>query len=244
MIELEFRRLMHDQTEIYIRAVQPLLWILVFGHILGSLNSIPTGGIPYADYILPGVLVQSTTTIAIFFGLIIIWERESGILKKLVASPAPKSAIVVGRSMAAGVRALFQVILVLPISILFGIRILPNILYVLAALVLIFLSAGGFAALSILVASILKTRERFLGIGQLIILPLFFGSNALYPLSAMPPALQAFANLNPMTYIVSAVRALLITGDLSALPLDIEAIILFDLAIFALASWSFNKIIE
>ena len=116
MIELEIRRLMHDRTEIYLRAVQPLLWLLVFGRVMGSLTGIQTGNIPYTDYIMPGVLIQSTTTIAIFFGLIIIWERESGILKKLVASPAPKSAIVIGRSFAAGARATFEMLFIIPFA--------------------------------------------------------------------------------------------------------------------------------
>lgn len=244
MIELECRRLMHDQTETLIRVVQPILWLLIFGHVISSLNSIPTGGVPYTDYILPGVLIQSTTTIAIMFGLVIIWERESGILKKLIASPAPKTAVVVGRSMAAGVRAISSVVILLPIAVLFGVNLILNPLYLLLAFILIFLSAGGFAALSILVASMFKTRERFVGIGSLITLPLFFGSNALYPLSAMPSWLQAFANVNPMTYIISALRSLLITGNLSVLPIDIAVIVVFDLVLFALASWNFNKIIE
>jgi len=244
MIELEIRRLMHDRTEIYLRAVQPLLWLLVFGRVMGSLTGIQTGNIPYTDYIMPGVLIQSTTTIAIFFGLIIIWERESGILKKLVASPAPKSAIVIGRSFAAGARATFQMLFIIPFAMLIGVKVLLNPLYLLIAIALVFVASAGFAALSIMIASILKSRERFMGLGQVIILPMFFGSSALYPISAMPPLLQDFANINPMSYIVDATRGLLITGNLNQLPLDICVTLLFVAIIFGLATWSFKKIIE
>ncbi|MEM3690349.1 MAG: ABC transporter permease, partial [Candidatus Micrarchaeia archaeon] len=228
MVELEIRRIMHDRTELYVRAVQPMLWLIIFGPVIGTLKVIPNIDIPYTDYIMPGVLVQSATTVAIFFGLVIIWERESGILKKLLASPSPGFAVVLGRSMAAGTRALFQALLIIPFSALIGVSIFPNPLYLIFALILVFIASIGFASLSILIASILKTRERFMGLGQLIIMPMFFASNALYPISDMPALLQVFANVNPMTYIVDALRGLLITGNLSQLALDIVAILLFD----------------
>lgn len=244
LIELEVRRLLHDRTEIYVRAVQPILWLVIFGSVLGSLKAIPTGGVPYMDYLMPGVLIQSTTSVAIFFGLLMIWERESGILKKLVASPAPRMAIVIGRSFAAGVRALSQAIFIIPIAILLGVKIIPNLAYLLLAFAVIFLSAGGFAGLSIMIASLLKSRERFMGIGQLIILPLFFASNSLYPIEYMPPVLQFFATLNPMTYMVSAVRGLLITGNISLLSTDISVILIFDVIIFSITALTFKKIVE
>ncbi len=244
LIELEFRRLMHDRTEIYLRAFQPILWLVLFGPVLGALKAIPTGGIPYIDYIMPGVLIQSTTTVAILFGLIMIWERESGVLKKLVASPSPRMAIVVGRSFAAGVRALFQTIFIIPAAIIVGVQVVPNPAYFILAFAIIFISAGGFAGLSILVASSLKSRERFIGLGSAIIFPLFFASNSLYPIDVMPPIIQAFARINPMTYMVSAVRGLLITGNLAGLPTDIAAIIAFDIIIFAIAARSFQHIME
>ena len=244
MMELEVRRIMHDRTELYLRAVQPMLWLVVFGSVLGSLRAIPTGGLPYIDFIMPGVLVQSSATLAIFFGLIIIWERESGILKKLVASPAPQFAVVIGRSMAAGTRALFQAAFIIPFAMLIGVKVILNPFYLAAALIILFAASSGFAAISIMLASILKSRERFMGLGQVIILPMFFGSSALYPLESMPPLLRSFASVNPMTYVVEATRALLITGDLSRLSTDCAAILVFDVILFGLAAWSFKKIIE
>ena len=98
--------------------------------------------------------------------------------------------------------------------------------------------------MSIWIASILKTRERFMGIGQAITFPLFFASNALYPISIMPPILQWFSTINPMTYMVSATRSLLITGDLSSLGIDILAILIFDVAIFWLAARDFRQVIN
>jgi len=244
MIELELRRLRHDRTEIYTRAVQPILWIVIYGPVMSSVKAIPTSGVPYTDFITPGVMIQTTTFVSIFYGLTIVWERESGILKKLLVTPASRYSMVIGRSMASGVRAIFQALIILPIAVLIGVRFVPNPAYFLLAFIVIFFASGGFAAISILVASFMKTRERFMGIGQAITMPLFFASNALYPIQMMPPILREFSTFNPLSYVVDAVRGLLITGDLSNLLIDLVAIAIFDAALFILASISFRRIIE
>ena len=244
MVELELRRLRHDRTELYFRAVQPILWIVVYGPVMSSVRAIPTGGIPYTDFITPGVMIQSTTFTCIFYGLMMVWERDSGILKKLLVTPASRYATVIGRSMASGVRAIFQALMIVPIALIIGVRFVPDPVYFLTALVIIFFASGGFAAISIFVASFMKTRERFMGIGQAIIMPLFFASNALYPVQIMPQILKDFSTINPMSYVVDAVRGLMITGDLSNLLIDIIAIVIFDVAMFVAASVNFRRIIE
>ena len=244
MIELELRRLRHDRTEIYFRAVQPILWIVIYGPVMSSVRAIPTGGVPYTDFITPGVMIQTTTFVSIFYGLMMVWERDSGILKKLLVTPASRYSMVIGRSMASGVRATFQALIILPIAFIIGVRFIPNPAYFALAFIIIFFASGGFAAISILVASFMKTRERFMGIGQAIIMPLFFASNALYPIQLMPPILREFSTFNPLSYVVDAVRGLLITGDLSNLIIDLVAIAIFDIVLFILASISFKRIIE
>jgi ABC-2 type transport system permease protein len=244
MIELELRRLRHDRTELYTRAVQPILWIVIYGSIMGAVKAINTGGMSYPSYITPGIMIQSTTFVAIFYGLTIVWERESGILKKLLVTPASRYGTVIGRSMASGVRAIFQALIIVPVALLIGVSFFPNIAYFISALLVIFFASGGFAAISILIASFMKTRERFMGIGQAITFPLFFASNALYPVQMMPAVLQDFSRVNPMTYIVDAVRGLMISGNLANLPIDLAAIVLFDAIMFVIASASFKRIIE
>jgi ABC-2 type transport system permease protein len=233
MMELELRRLRNDRTEVYTRAVQPVLWLAVFGLVFSEIHAIPTNGIPYIDYITPGVMLQSVLFVAVLYGLTLVWERDTGILKKLLVAPASRYAIVIGRSMSSGVRAIIQVLIVIPVALLLGVSFIPNPAYFVVALAILFVISGGFAALSIIVASLLKTRERFMGIGQ-----------ALYPIALMPHALQVVAVFNPLTYAVDAVRGLMITGNLTLLPLDVAVIALFDILMFAAASLSFRKIIE
>ncbi|MEM3168246.1 MAG: multidrug ABC transporter permease, partial [Nitrososphaerota archaeon] len=60
MVELELRRLRHDRTELYFRAVQPILWIVIYGPVMSSVRAIPTGEVPYTDFITPGIMIQPT----------------------------------------------------------------------------------------------------------------------------------------------------------------------------------------
>lgn len=89
MCAVELQKLRHDRTELYTRAVQPALWLLIFGQTFTRIHAIPTGGIPYIDYLAPGIIAQSAMFIAIFYGIQIIWERDAGILNKLLVTPTP-----------------------------------------------------------------------------------------------------------------------------------------------------------
>jgi ABC-2 type transport system permease protein len=244
MIRLEMLRIKHDRTELYVRAVQPILWLIVYGPIMGAVRAIPTGSISYTAFITPGILIQSTTFVSIFYGLTIVWERENGVLKKLLVSPMKKYTIVVGRALASGIRSLFQMLIIVPIALLIGVQFYWNFGYFLLAIAIVFFSSGGFAAISIIAASFFKTRERFMGIGQAITFPLFFLSSALYPIDIMPPVLKSIAMYNPMSYIVDALRGLLITGSIPNIWLDLGVLILFDVIMFAIGTVSFKKIIQ
>ena len=90
---VELQKLRHDRTELFTRVVQPVLWLLVFGTIFNRIRAIPTGDVPYLDYLAPGILAQSALFIAIFYGIQIIWDRDAGILTKVWSHPrrAPRS---------------------------------------------------------------------------------------------------------------------------------------------------------
>ena len=91
---------------------------------------------------------------------------------------------------------------------------------VVGALLTVLVGAGVFATGSMLLAIAVKTRERFMGLNQLISMPLFFASNAIYPLAIMPPWLQIMARLNPLSYIVELLRGYLIVGATPTATLD------------------------
>ncbi len=90
MAEMETRKIIHDPTELITRAVQPILWIGIFGQALSRIRAIPTQGFTYLQFITPGILTQSVTFVAIFYGLSIIWERDMGLLQKILVTPTPR----------------------------------------------------------------------------------------------------------------------------------------------------------
>ncbi|MEL9990059.1 MAG: ABC transporter permease [Thermoproteus sp.] len=243
MMELETRRLRHDYTEVITRSVQPLLWLLVFGPIMARTRAIPTGGIPYMAYLAPGVMVQSITFISIFYGLNIIWEGESGILKRLLTTPIPRLSIVVGRASAAFIRALAQMAVVMLISELVGVALSINMITIILSMFIVYILSLGLASLSIFIATFMKTRERFMGIGQAITMPLWFASNAIYPTAIMPTPLRLIAMGNPLTYGVDALRRLLVFNELD-IEADVVALVFFAVVVMVLASLNFRRVIQ
>src|ERR1700754_3483222 len=206
----EWRKLKHSQLDLVTRSVQPLLWLFVFGTALSRLHSIPTGGIEYRAYLAPGVMAQAAMFVAIFFGLAVIWERDVGQLQRLLATPLPRSALVLGKAAGAATRAVVQAIVLLVVVAIAGIGLRWSVIGVVGALVLLAVGTGVFACMSMTIASLVKERERFIGIGQLILMPLFFASSALYPLSIMPGWLHVVARVNPLTYEVQGLRQMLL----------------------------------
>jgi ABC-2 type transport system permease protein len=220
---LEAQKLRHDRTELVTRAIQPALWLLIFGQTFSRLRTIPTGRVSYLDFLAPGILAQSALFIAIFYGIQIIWERDAGVLTKLLVTPTPRAALVTGKAFAAGVRATCQVIVVLVISALLGATLTVNPLKLLATVGVVVLGAAFFSCLSMTIAGLVLKRDRLMGIGQAITMPLFFASNALYPIQLMPHWLQTVSRGNPLSYEVDALRGLL-TGTPARLPLDIAVL--------------------
>jgi ABC-2 type transport system permease protein len=207
---VELRKISHDRSELYTRAIQPTLWLLIYGETFNRLRAIPTGNLPYLDYLAPGIMAQSALFIAIFYGIQIIWERDAGVLTKLLATPSPRSALVAGKAFAAGVRAMSQVIIVLVLSAILRIGLNWNPLHLLAALLLVVIGSAFFSMLSVTLAGIVLSRDRLMGIGQAITMPLFFASNALYPVHLMPGWLQVISAFNPLSYEVDGLRGVLL----------------------------------
>jgi ABC-2 type transport system permease protein len=233
--EFELRKLRHDFTELITRALQPALWLLIFGQVFARTRAMPTGNIPYLDFIAPGILAQSVLFVAIFYGINVIWERDLGIVQKFLVSPAPRAALVLGKGLSAGIRTLSQVIIIYSLSLLLGVKLNWHLPALLNMLVMVILAATLFSTFSLIIACIVKTRERFMGVGQVLTMPLFFASNAIYPTAIMPGWLQAVAHLNPLTYVVDALRTSMLAGGVSAFGLGWDyAVILLTTIILVL----------
>jgi len=223
--EFEIRKLRHDPTELVFRAVQPALWLLVFGQVFSRLRG--TGVANYRDFLAAGILAQSVLFIAIFSGISVIWERDLGIVHKFLVSPTSRVALVLGKATAAGVRALSQVVIIYLLCLLIGVHLNWHPLALLGVLVTVLVGAAFFATFSLVIAFLVKTRERFMGIGQVMTMPLFFASNAIYPIALMPAWLRVIARGNPLTYEVDALRDLMLAHGMSVYGVGMDLAVLF-----------------
>jgi ABC-2 type transport system permease protein len=240
---VELQKLQHDRTELFTRMVQPALWLLIFGQTFTRLHVINTGGVPYLAFLAPGIIAQSALFISIFYGIQIIWDRDAGILAKLLVTPAPASAVVTGKAFAAGVRSVVQVIGVVALAYLLGVHLTVNPLKILAAMGIVVLGSAFFACLSMTLAGLVRNRDRMMGIGQAITMPLFFASNALYPVDVMPQWLRWLSAVNPLSYEVNALRGLLI-GTPTNPVLDVAVLVVAAVAGIAMASSLMRRLVR
>ncbi len=243
--EADVRKVLHDPAEVFTRMLQPILWLVVFAPVFSRTRVIPTGGLRYVDFMAPGVLAQSVMFGAIFFGASAIWERDQGILQKFLVSPAPRVALVAGRAVASTLRGLVQAVVVYVIAFFMGVALHFEPWRIAGVLLGAMLGSAIFATLSLVAACLVKSRERFVGVGQALTMPLFFASNAIYPLSMMPNWLQILARINPLSYQVDLLRGLMVQGAHSVLGFgtDIVVQLLWLAVLLAIATRLYARIL-
>lgn len=220
--EADVRKLLHDPAELFTRMLQPALWMVVFAPVLSRTRAIPTGNLRYLDFMAPGILAQSVMFGAIFYGVSLIWERDQGVLHKFMVSPAPRVALVMGRALSSTFRGVFQGLLFYVIAFIMGVHLRFEPWRMGGVLVAVMLGAAIFSTFSLVAACIVKSRERFMGIGQVLTMPLFFASNAIYPLSLMPEWLRWLSKINPLSYQVDMLRALMVAGGQSVFGIGVD----------------------
>lgn len=184
--DAEVCELRHDPWELVSRGVQPVLWLVLFGGVMAQVRGLAPGSVLYLDFLAPGILAQSVLFVAIFYGISAIWERDLGVLQRYMVSPAPRSALVIGKALSLSVRGLSQAIVIYFCAAALGVDVSFDPRNILIVVCLIVLDSGLFSTFSLIIACIVKTRERFMGIGQVLTMPIFFASNAIYPIELMP----------------------------------------------------------
>lgn len=245
--EWEVRKLRHDPTDIVVRSVQPALWLLVFGEVFTRIHAIPTGNVSYLEFMAPGILAQSVLFVAIFAGITIIWERDLGVAHKFLASPTPRGSLVLGKALSSGVRTLPQALVIYLLALILGVHMNMNPLAILGVILLVVMGGACFSTFSLIIACLLKTRDRVMGIGQVLTMPLFFASNAIYPISIMPPWLQVIAHVNPLTYAVDGLRSLMLAQTLpSAIDLgtDFGVLLAITIVLVMIGAWLYPRLVQ
>ncbi|EIE00886.1 ABC transporter permease [Leptospira licerasiae] len=223
--ELEIRKVIHDPTEILTRSVQPALWLLVFGQVFAKMPMM-AGRTNYISFMTPGILAQSVLFVSIFSGIAIIWEKDLGLIQKMLTTPTPRASIVLGKAISAGLRTLPILLIIYILAFILGVSVRWDLFSIAGVLSFVLLGSIFFSTFSLIIACLVKTRERFMGIGQLLTMPLFFASNAIYPIEIMPDWLKILSHVNPLTYVIDGLRTFML-GTPSAFNLGLDLGILF-----------------
>ncbi len=234
----EVLRFWREKSRIISSLIMPLLWLLIFGSGLRNLQ-IP-GVDNYQMYIFPGVLGMSILFTSIWSGISVIWDREFGFLKEILVAPVPRASIVIGKALGGGTSAFIQGFILLPLALLVGIKLAPVSFLLLIPIVI--LLAIGLVCVGLLIASLMSSMEGFNFIMSLVIMPMFFTSGALFPLTSAPGWLRAISYVNPMTYGVDLLRWATLSGSPTSIPVYWEALILlaFTAAMISLCSYTFS----
>ena len=234
----EVLRYWREKSRIVSSLILPLLWLLVFG---SGMRNVELPGVDnYQVFIFPGILGMTLLFTSVWSGISIIWDREFGFLKEIMVAPVSRTSIVIGKALGSGTSALVQGFILLPLSFLIGIRLTPE--SVLLLIPIMILLAIGLVCVGLLLASLMNSMEGFNFIMSLVIMPMFFTSGALFPVSSSPGWLQIFSYFNPLTYGVDLLRWATTPGTVTTLPVYTEAILLlgFAAAMIVACSYTFS----
>jgi ABC-2 type transport system permease protein len=199
---IRFRR---DRLRAVTSLIQPLLFLLVLGTGLSALakGSMPPG-VSFKAFIYPGVLAMSVMFTAIFSAASIVWDREFGFLREMLVAPVSRSAIVIGKIFGGATIATFQGIIMLALAGLADVPYNPVLLLTLAAE--LFLLAFTLTSFGVMMAARITQFQAFMALTQMLVMPLFFLSGALYPLTGLPAWLSVLTRIDPLTYVVGPMR--------------------------------------
>jgi ABC-2 type transport system permease protein len=200
----ELIRFFQDRARIVSSLLQPLLFLFILGTGLSTLASGGTGGLSLRTFMFPGVLAMSTMFTALFSAGSIVWDREFGFLREMLVAPVRRSAIVLGKCLGGATVATFQGMVVLCLAGAVGVPYSPALLATLVFELL--LLSFALTALGVMIAARMKNIQTFFAMTQVFLLPMFFLSGALYPLSNLPTWLKVLTRIDPITYAVDPMR--------------------------------------
>jgi ABC-2 type transport system permease protein len=202
----ELIRFKNDRMRIVTALIQPLLFLFVLGAGLQQLSRAGTHGVDLKTFIYPGILCISVMFTAMFSAASIVWDREFGFLREMLVAPVRRSSIVIGKCLGGATVASFQGVIILCLAGLVGVPYDP--LLILGVLALQLLLAFSITAFGVMVAARIKQMQSFMGVMQMIVMPMFFISGALFPIAALPGWLAVLNRLDPLTYAVDPMRRL------------------------------------
>jgi len=232
-------RYWRDRTRLVASLAQPLLFLVVFVTGLSSALSGAGGGaaiggaagaaagLTYTQFIFPGIIGMSVLFSAIFGAMSIVWDREFGFLKEVLVAPIDRSAVAIGKSLGGATQAMVQGLILLILAPLIGVKLTLGSV---AALVpLVFVLAFALSAMGVAIASRMKSMQGFQMVMNFLMMPMFFLSGALFPLSGLPTWMTVLTRIDPAAYGMDPLRRVVLGGaGLPSFALDKMGLTIFD----------------
>jgi len=253
----EMIRFRADRMRMVTSLIQPLLFLFVLGSGLQQLSAASTHGVDLKTFIYPGILCIAVMFTAMFSAASIVWDREFGFLREMMVAPVRRSSIVIGKCLGGATVASFQGVIL--ICLAWAVDVPYSISLVLGIFALQLLLAFTITAFGVMVAARIKQMQSFMGLMQMVIMPMFFISGAMFPVTNLPAWLAFLNRIDPLTYAVDPMRRLVFNHlDVSAgaraaldpgvswwgwhVPSLLEAAIvaLLGLGMLGIAIWEFN----
>ncbi len=260
-------RFVRFKTLLLSSLLQPALWLAFFGIAMSSSFDRLMAGVPvppgmqtvgYLTFMAAGIIAMTTLFTSLFGGIVILFDKNWGLMREILASPMDRNHIIVGIALSGVTKSFIQVIIIMVFGILIGAAFfagfgaLQVVIGVLGILAFVGIFALGFLFLSAGIAVSMESPEGLQGIITLLTMPIFFASNALYPTDSFPPVLQTLSYYNPMTLMINGIRYFAIGPEFLALgklyvytPADIAlsffGLILFAAITFTFAWWRFKN---
>jgi ABC-2 type transport system permease protein len=200
----ELIRFFADRLRIVTALVQPFLFLFVLGSGLSRLTASSTGGLNLKTFLYPGILAMAVLFTAMFSAASIVWDREFGFLREMLVAPVRRSSIVIGKCLGGATVASFQGIIVIAIAGLVGVPYSPTL--ILAVFGIQLLLAFTITAFGVMMAARVRQMQSFMALTQMLILPLYFLSGAMFPASNLPTWLTVLNRIDPLTYAVDPMR--------------------------------------
>jgi ABC-2 type transport system permease protein len=199
-------RFWQDRTRMVASLVQPALFLFVLGTGLSQLTAGSFGGISLKTFMFPGIVAMSTLFTALFSAGSIVWDREFGFMREMLVAPVSRTAIVLGKCFGGATVATIQGVVILALAGTVGVPYSPTLMIELIGTML--LLSFTLTAIGVAAAARMRNIQSFFGLMQVVVMPMFFLSGALYPLSNLPGWLRALTRIDPMTYAVDPMRRL------------------------------------
>ena len=243
----ELLRFVNERSRLISSIIQPLIFLVIFGAGFGNVIGNLSPDVNFVQFMYPGIIAMGVLTSSLFAGVSIVWDREFGFLKEILVAPIDRSAVAIGKALGGATQAIIQGVVLLVLAPIIGVKL--DIGSVLLLLPFLFILAFALSAMGVALASRMKSMQGFQIVMNFLMMPMFFLSGSLFPLTGVPDWMAVLGRLDPVTYGMDPIRRIVLGATLppdavnalgltifdQVLPIGVEALILLGFGAVMLA---------